>query len=189
MASLRRTALFHVHTRAGAVFAHCHGWEIPEKFTTPGEEALRARSSAMLADISHRWKFDTVTPASSCSWRLSPRRYLTIARHPMTPPEGSVDVTSVYTNLLLAGPNSRRVLGLLTSLNVNKEALPNLSATGAKVAHIPAFLLREDIGALPAFQILIPREYSEDAWESILHAGAAWGICPAGLAALSVLEA
>jgi glycine cleavage system aminomethyltransferase T len=187
--SLKRSALFHLHARSGAVFTDRQGWEMPEKFSSPVAEATQTRAAAGLADISYRPKFDSQARVSRYSWTLSPRHCLTIGDPSLTHPKAAVDVTGAYTNLLLLGPHSRRVMELLTSLDIGEAVLPNLACTETKVAHVHAAVLREDIDHLPAFHLLIPREYSESAWTSILHAGAEFGICSVGLAALELLRA
>jgi glycine cleavage system aminomethyltransferase T len=48
--------------------------------------------------------------------------------------------------------------------------------------------LREDIGASPAFYLLITRDYAVSAWKAILHAGREFGLCPSGIEALRSLS-
>jgi heterotetrameric sarcosine oxidase gamma subunit len=162
---------------------------MPEKFTSANDEAARARETAALADVSYRRKFDGSTRISPCSWALSPRHFLTIGEPPLTAPKAAVDVTGALTNLLLIGPQSRRVLAMLTSLDVRETALPDFACSETKIAHVHAALLREDVKDLPGYHIVIPREYSESVWTSILHAGREFELCPAGLAALELLRA
>jgi glycine cleavage system aminomethyltransferase T len=94
-------------------------------------------------------------------------------------------VTSVYAQFLLAGPRSRDVLRKLTSLNVT--TLGNRSCGQASLAHVQGTLLRDDIGDIPAFHILVSREYGESVWDAILHAGHEFHIAPFGLKALEFL--
>jgi glycine cleavage system aminomethyltransferase T len=177
-----------MHRRAGAVFTDCQGWEMPARFTTSETEATRACAAAGLADISYKSKFDSRTRISPCSWKLSTRRYLTIGEPSLGALKAAIDVTAAFTNLLLVGPNSRKVLGMLTSLDVGNTALPDRTCAQTRIAHVHAAILREDIKHVLAFHVLIPREYSESAWTSILHAGIEFGICPVGLEALELLR-
>jgi glycine cleavage system aminomethyltransferase T len=186
--NLKRAALFHLQARSSAVFSDWHGWEMPERFTSPVLEAASARASAALVDVSYRPKFDGPARTSRLSWTLSPRHYLTTGEPPLTAPRGAVDVTGAYTNLLLLGPSSPRILRLLTSLDVGEIALPNYACTETTVAHVHAKVLREDVSRLPAFHVLMPREYSESVWTSILHLGGEFGVSPAGLEALRLLR-
>ena len=45
-----------MHSRAGAEMAELDGWLLPSRYTTPSEEADRARGSAGMCDISSTGK-------------------------------------------------------------------------------------------------------------------------------------
>ena len=45
-----------MHSRAGAEMAELDGWLLPSRYTTPSEEADRARRSAGMCDISSTGK-------------------------------------------------------------------------------------------------------------------------------------
>ncbi len=94
----------------------------------------------------------------------------------LPPPVYVTDVTSVYAQFLLAGPQSRNVLRKLTSLNA--AALANLACGQASVAHVPGIILRDDLADIPAFHLLVSREYGESVWDAILHAGHEFHIAP-----------
>jgi glycine cleavage system aminomethyltransferase T len=49
-------------------------------------------------------------------------------------------------------------------------------------------ILHEDIGLIPAFHLLVSREYGEAVWESIVHAGHEFQLRPFGLQALAQLH-
>jgi glycine cleavage system aminomethyltransferase T len=104
-----------------------------------------------------------------------------VGEPPLTAPAGATDVTGVFADLLLAGPDSFRVLAKLTSLNLSR--LANLACAQASVAHIHTTVLREDLGTIPGFHLLMSREYAESAWESMLHAGHEFHLQPFGLEA------
>jgi heterotetrameric sarcosine oxidase gamma subunit len=184
---MKRSALHSVHSNAGATFGEYSGWELPAYFFSPQQEAAQVRESAGLSDLSYLSKFDLRSKPEQESWRLAPSHYLVLddGSNP-APPEG-IDVSSVYAAFRLVGPNSREVLTKLSSLNVSAAALPNLGCAQASLAHIPGIFLREDIGAILAFYLLVTREYAESAWKAILHAGHAFGLCPCGLEALHSL--
>jgi glycine cleavage system aminomethyltransferase T len=184
----KRSALFHLHARAGASFLDHLGWEIPASFSPPEAEAVAVRNGAGLADLSYRAKFDSTTQPQHLWWRLGSRRYLTIGDPPFEPPLNATDVTSVFANLILAGPQARDVLSKLTSLRMSEDCLPDLSCGQAAVAHTHAIVLREDLRRLPAYHILISREYSESVWEAIMHAGREFHVRPFGLKALELLR-
>lgn len=185
---MKRSALFHLHRRAEASFTEHHGWEIPAWFRSPQTEAAGVRNSVGLIDVSYRAKFLTKTGLESGAWSLGPHRFLTVGDPPLDPPIGAVDVTNVYADVLLAGRYSKDVLAKLTSVDLSDRALPNSSCTQANVAHTHAIVLREDLPHLSAYHVLISREYGESVWESIVHAGHEYELCPFGLKALELLS-
>lgn len=185
---MKRSALYSLHRRAGATFAEYAAWELPAFFVSPDQEAAQIRKSAALTDMSHLSKFDLTSEPEQKSWRLDAKHFLIMSALPLSPPAGAIDVTSVYSALRLSGPRSRDVLGKLTSLNISQAALPNLGCAQASLAHVPGVFLREDIGSVPAFYLLVTREYAESVWEAILHAGHEFQLWPGGLEALRSVQ-
>jgi glycine cleavage system aminomethyltransferase T len=186
---MKRSALFHLQQRDGASFIEHHGWTIPAFFQPPETEAEGARVGVGVADISYRAKFEGRTRPERNGWFLGANHYLTVGDPPLDPPFGATDVSSVYANLLLAGPRGKDLLAKLTSLRLSGDALPSGACAQASVAHAHAIVLREDLTQTPAYHILISREYAESVWESILHAGHEYHLQPFGLKALELLRA
>ena len=186
---MKRSALFHLHQRSGAVLGEYHGWAMAASFETPEAEAAAVRASAGLADVSYRAKFDGKNAPERNGWMLGARHYLTAGDPPLEAPPGATEVTSVYANLLLAGPKSRAVLGKLTSLRVSDDRLPNGACAQTSLAHVHAILLREDLPQTAAYHVLISREYAESVWEAMLHAGQEYHLRPFGWKALELLKA
>lgn len=193
MAAVRQSPLFHKHEQAGASLVDHHGWRVPSYFTFAQKEAEQLAKSVAVSDVSWMVKLDVKgvkTPPeiiNGVAWRLGPQHFL-VTCYPKAPPLDVpyvTDVTSVYAQLLLAGPRSRDVLRKLTSLNVT--TLANRNGGQASVAHVHGTVLREDIGRIPAFHILVSREYGESAWDAILHAGHEFHIAPFGLKALEFI--
>jgi glycine cleavage system aminomethyltransferase T len=100
---------------------------------------------------------------------------------------GGMEVPSVSADLLLAGPRSRDVLSKLTSLNTSDARLPNSSSAQASVAHVRCLVRREDLPQVPAYHLLIDRDYAESFWEAVLHAGREFELRPFGWDALQLL--
>ncbi len=98
------------------------------------------------------------------------------------------DVTSVYAQLMLAGPRSRDVLNKLTSLDLSETARGNLTCAQTTVAHVHAMVLRQDLAGIPAYHLLVSREYGESVWESVLHAGHEFQITPFGVETQRLVE-
>ena len=212
--AIKQTAIFHTHFESGATLVDHHGWQIPSSFSAPGDEAASARASVGIADVSWMSKFELqghglkeppVLEPVAHVWLLGRLRYLVTclpssnstvqerirqaaAAWAPAAPVYLTDVTSVYTHLLLAGPRSREVLSKLTSLNLSERGLGNLTCAQANLAHVHALVLRKDMKGLPAYHVLVSREYGESAWESVLHAGHEFGITPFGLQAEQLLQ-
>jgi sarcosine oxidase subunit alpha len=194
MAPIRQSPLFHRHEQAGASFVDHHGWRVPAYFTFAQKEAEQLANSVAVSDVSWMGKLDVKgrepKALEGTAWRLGPQHFLIIGSldapaQDVTPPVYVTDVTSVYVQFLLAGPRSRDVLRKLTSLNVT--TLGNRCCGQASLAHVHGTLLRDDIGDIPAFHILVSREYGESVWDAILHAGHEFHIAPFGLKALEFL--
>jgi glycine cleavage system aminomethyltransferase T len=185
---MKHSALFYLHSLAGAKFTERFGWGIPSSFTSPESEESHVRGHVGLADLSYRTKFDTNTKPAIPFWPLGRNHYLVIGDPPLELPSGATDVTSVYADLFLVGPRSTAVLGKLTSLNVSDARLPNLSCAQASLAHAHTIVLREDVKAIPGFHLLVSREYGEAVWEAIAHAGHEFHLQPFGLGALALLR-
>jgi glycine cleavage system aminomethyltransferase T len=185
--TLKRSSLFHLHRRAGATFIEHRSWELPAFFSSAAQEAAEVRNSVGLADLSHVSKFDLQTEPPHDGWWLGANHYWMIAEPPLDPPSGSIDISSVYTSLCLAGPRSRDVLHKVTSLDISDVALPNLRGVQGMLADTHAVVLHEDIGSIAAFHLLVSREYGESVWETIVDAGHEFHLCPFGLTALESL--
>jgi len=212
MAAIRQTPLYRMHERAGASFAEHHGWRVPAYFTWAQKEAEQLATSAGISDVSWMTKLDLKgwgtknLPAvhDARAWCLGPQHYLvtcepakrgtvqaTLEAVPATddlslaPPIYVTDVTSVFAQFLIGGPRSVDVLRKLTSMNVG--AWKNLACGQASVAHVHSIVLRDDIDEVPAFHVLVSREYGVSVWEAILHAGHEFHVTPAGFKALEFL--
>lgn len=160
------------------------GWQLPERFTSAEEEARRVREGVGLAEMSYLPKFDLKGEQVRGHWPLGRGHALALRERPEQA-DGCMhvtDVTSAYSDLLLAGPKSRDVLRKLTSVNVSETALPNAGIAQGSVAHVNAIVLREDL-SVPAYHLLVAREYGEYFWDAVMHAGHEFGIVPFGLQA------
>jgi glycine cleavage system aminomethyltransferase T len=184
---MKRTALHHQHQSAGVIWANRHGWEIPAFFLGAEQEAAHARTGVGISDTSYLQKFE-IQEVQPDSWKLGSKRYLVIGEPPIGGCPGGWDITSVYSAFRLIGPKSRDVLRKLTSLNVSDSSLPSHSCGQANVAHVHTILLREDLGMLLSYTMLISREYSESVWESVRHAGREFNIVPLGVDAVDLLR-
>jgi glycine cleavage system aminomethyltransferase T len=170
----RQSPLHHCHVEAHAHIETFSGWLLPAWYTDPSVELEDVRASAGISDASYLCKLDVRGPRAEFPlparlWKLTPARSLITAPLPIDFVASSslTDVTSLYSAILLAGPNARSVLQKLTTLNVNDSAMPEFSARQTRLAHVNATILRGD-----GFLILNTRDVAQHVWEALLHAGA-----------------
>jgi glycine cleavage system aminomethyltransferase T len=182
--TMKLSALFYWHQQQDATFTQHQGWELPAYYSLPEQESVAVSKNAGLVDVSYLRKFDLQHEPHQRSWRLGAKHYLVIEDSPSEPLPRAIDVTSVYSCFRLVGPRSRDILSKLTSLNVSDVALANLSCGQASLAHVHTIVMREDIKSIPAFHLLVSREYGESVWESIIDAGDEFHLCPFGLSTL-----
>jgi sarcosine oxidase subunit alpha len=98
------------------------------------------------------------------------------------------NVTAGYGAMNLAGPKSRDILRKLTDCNLESSAFPYMACREAKVAGIPAILLRIGFVGETGWEIHCPAESAEELWEAILAAGQPFGIRPFGVEAQRLLR-
>ena len=68
------------------------------------------------------------------------------------------------------------------------SSLPNLSCGQSSLAHVRAIILRKDVEKVPAYHLLVSRDYGEGVWEAVVHAGDEFNLCPFGLEAQRLLR-
>ena len=200
---MKQTALYARFEQSGIGMVDHHGWRVPAFFSSSLEETQRVSAGVGISDVSWLAKFDVKGPGvpalagiqgASRFWPLGPRHALVTC-----PPEAAdsarslldsvqpmlylTDVTSVYAAFLLAGPRSRDVLGKLTSFH----DLPDRQCGETSLAHVHALILRQDFPKMPAFLLLVSREYGESVWDSVIHAGHEFRIGPFGVRAHEIL--
>lgn len=100
-----------------------------------------------------------------------------------------VDQTSGLAGVRITGPNSQGLLCKLSELDTSNEAFPNLNCAQARFAEIHGTLIRTDLGPLPSYDLLFPREFGEYGWDAIFEAGEEFGVAPVGLEAADRLQA
>lgn len=170
----RQSPLHHCHLEAHAQIETFSGWLLPAWYTDPSVEIEDVRASAGISDASYLSKLDVrgtsaEFPLPARQWKLTPARSLVTSPLPIdfVASESLTDVTSLYSAILLAGPNARSVLQKLATLNVNDSAMPESSARQTRLAHVNATILRGE-----GFLILNTRDVAQHVWEALQHAGA-----------------
>jgi glycine cleavage system aminomethyltransferase T len=170
----RQSALHRCHLDAHAQLKSFSGWELPAWYTDPSSELEHVRASVGISDVSYLSKLDLRGPAAEFPaparlWKLTPAHALVTSPLPIAFVASSsvTDVTSVYSAILLAGPESRELLRKLTTLNVSDGAMPQGAARQTRLAHVNATILRSE-----GFLILNTRDVAEYVWQALLHVGA-----------------
>ncbi len=97
------------------------------------------------------------------------------------------DLTSAFAMVDLIGPRGGALLERLLPLDLAEAAVPPMAVAQAELAHVHAIVLRLD-GDLPAFRILVAREYGEFVWTALRDAGHDLGLTPIGAAARARLR-
>jgi glycine cleavage system aminomethyltransferase T/glycine/D-amino acid oxidase-like deaminating enzyme len=103
------------------------------------------------------------------------------------PADGSVrlaEVTSAYAVLNLCGPRSRDVLAAVSPDDVSNAAFPFLGCRRIEIGHARVVASRIGYVGELGYELLIPAEFGAHVYETLVAAGAAHGLAPAGYKAI-----
>lgn len=92
----------------------------------------------------------------------------------------AVDLSSALTVLRLIGPNARDVLAELCPADVGPDALRDFRVVHAPVSGVRVTVARHDLAAIPAFTILVRREYAAYMWDALVRTGVHYHLAPVG---------
>ena len=109
----------------------------------------------------------------------------------LCPTDGSVRlnaITSRFGVLVLAGPNSRKLLQKLTDADLSNEAFPWLSGREISVGHTTAHALRVNFVGELGWEFHHPIEQQIALFDLLMDAGKEFGIRPYGIKAMSSLS-
>ena len=99
-----------------------------------------------------------------------------------------VDISSGLACVGIAGPKEPSLLSMITELDVSAGALFNLYCVQSRFAEVQGLLVRQDLGAAPAYQLYCAREFGEYIWEAITEAARHIGGGPVGTEAVARLS-
>jgi heterotetrameric sarcosine oxidase gamma subunit len=88
----------------------------------------------------------------------------------------SVDVSSGWTVLRLAGPAARAVLAEVCPVDLSAAAVPDRSIVHAMVANVRVVAARIDTSGQPAFALLVARDEARYVWDSLSDVGEPHGL-------------
>ncbi len=99
-----------------------------------------------------------------------------------------VDQTSGLAGLTVVGPRGWDVLSKLCAFPLSLRDFPNRRVVQTSLAKVHSIIMRNDFGALPAYELYFERPYAEYLWNSITDAGNEFGIMPIGWVTLMDVE-
>lgn len=106
------------------------------------------------------------------------------------PNDGSVTlnpITQMYGVLVLAGPNSRKVLAKLTDSKLDNASFPWLSGKEISVGTATAHALRVNFVGELGWELHHPIEQQNAIWDAVIEAGEVFGIKPFGIRAMTAM--
>ena len=109
----------------------------------------------------------------------------------LAPGDGSVRLSAITTRLgvlVLAGPNSRKVLHKLTDADLSNEAFPWLSGKEISVGTTSAHALRVNFVGELGWEFHHPIEQQIALFDHLMEAGKEFGIRPYGIKAMGALS-
>ncbi|MCP3968763.1 MAG: FAD-dependent oxidoreductase [Rhodobacteraceae bacterium] len=98
------------------------------------------------------------------------------------------DITSALGVLNLQGPNSRAILQQVCDDDLSDAAFPFMSARDIRLGHAPALAYRVTYVGELGWELYIPMEYLEYAYETLSEAGAPRGMINMGYHAVDTLR-
>lgn len=99
-----------------------------------------------------------------------------------------INVTENFAAFNLAGPLSRRVLAKITDEDVSNEAFPYMHVRQMRVMGVMCHVFRIGFTGELSYEIHVPAGYGLQIWETLMDAGAEFGILPFGLEAQRILR-
>jgi len=98
------------------------------------------------------------------------------------------DVTSGYAMLTIQGPRSRALLSGLTSVSLEDEDFPYLTAREIDLGYARVQAIRITYLGELGWELYVPTEHALDVYDRLIEAGSAHGLRHAGLEALNSLR-
>lgn len=107
------------------------------------------------------------------------------------PVDGSVlieNVTGRWGVLMLAGPRARDILGALSGADLSSACFPFMAAREIRVGSVPVRALRATYTGELGWELHHPIEYARALYDSLIEAGAPFGLVDIGYRALDPLR-
>ena len=107
------------------------------------------------------------------------------------PEDGSVVLTNItqeYGTLVLAGPDSRRVLSKITDAGLNNDSFPWFSGQEIEIAGVPVRALRMNFVGELGWELHHPIEQQQTLYDALITAGEEFDISDFGLRAMDSMR-
>ena len=98
-------------------------------------------------------------------------------------------LTEQLSTIVLAGPNSRKVLKKLMVTRIDKESMKFMTFVNAKIDDIDVDVFRVSFSGELAFEINVDSNYALHLWSILIEAGKEYEITPYGTETMHVLRA
>jgi glycine cleavage system aminomethyltransferase T len=175
---------------AGARFELRNGWNVAVSYA--GEQTA---GPLAFADSSHLRKFELqgkhdlplgIAERRDGAWwcAVTPARALVIGG-PRPTAHATLDVTTTFAALTIAGPLSRELFARFCALDLRDQSTPPRAFRPGSVARTPGFVLRENGDR---YLMLFGAGLGHYVWTTVADAAAALGGGPIGADALAPVE-
>lgn len=99
------------------------------------------------------------------------------------------NVTEQYAQIGVVGPNARKLLEKLGGMDVSAETLPFMGWADGQIGGFDARVYRISFSGELSFEIAVPASQGQAFWDSLMTAGAEFGVMPYGTEALHIMRA
>ncbi len=99
------------------------------------------------------------------------------------------NITEQYSQIGIAGPNSRLLLQKLGGLDVSSSVVKFMDFTEGELAGIPARVFRISFTGELSFEVAVPARFGSEFWLKCIELGKDLGIQPYGTEALHIMRA
>ncbi len=101
----------------------------------------------------------------------------------------TADLTEQFAQIVLAGPDSRRILEKLGVSEIDSGSLPYMSWGDRRISGLDARIYRVSFSGELSFEIALPASQGLELWNALMEAGREFHLEPFGTEALHVLRA
>ena len=98
-------------------------------------------------------------------------------------------VTGQWSNITIAGPNSRKLLAEVSDINTENSHFPHLTWQAVNLFNIECRVFRISFTGELSYEINVPSQYAQFIWNRLIDIGKKFSITPFGTETLHVLRA